>query len=179
MLVQDWMSSKVITVDHDAPILKASKLMKQNGIQHLPVFKEESLIGIISDRDLKEAQPSKATAMDIYELYYLLDELKVSSVMSPNLFTITSEESVEKAAATMLKHTISALPVVNPQGDLEGILTWKEGWQALLPKATCFVPLFPSPVFIKRNCKSVFNWQISLVPSGKLLASSGPTVAVL
>jgi acetoin utilization protein AcuB len=132
MLVQDWMSSKVITVDHDAPILKASKLMKQNGIQHLPVFKEESLIGIISDRDLKEAQPSKATAMDIYELYYLLDELKVNSVMSPNLFTITSEESVEKAAATMLKHNISALPVVNLEGGLAGIIAKGDVFRAFV-----------------------------------------------
>jgi acetoin utilization protein AcuB len=132
MLVQDWMSSKVITVDHDASLMKASKLMKQNGIQHLPVLKKERLIGIISDRDLKEAQPSKATALDIYELYYLLDELKVSSVMSPNLFTITSEESVEKAAATMLKHTISALPVVNPQGDLEGIIAKGDVFRAFV-----------------------------------------------
>lgn len=132
MLVQDWMSSKVITVAHDTPILKASKLMKQNGIQHLPVLKEESLIGIISDRDLKEAQPSKATAMDIYELYYLLDELKVNSVMSPNLFTITSEESVEKAAATMLKHKISALPVVNLEGGLAGIIAKGDVFRAFV-----------------------------------------------
>jgi acetoin utilization protein AcuB len=132
MLVQDWMSSKVISVNHDASIMKASKLMKQNGIQHLPVLKEERLIGIISDRDLKEAQPSDATALDIYELYYLLDELKVNSVMSPNLFTITAEESVEKAAATMLKHNISALPVVNPQGELQGIITKGDVFRAFV-----------------------------------------------
>ena len=132
MLVQNWMSSKVISVDRDASIMKASKLMKQNGIQHLPVLKEKRLIGIISDRDLKEAQPSKATALDIYELYYLLDEVKVSSVMSPNLFTITAEESVEKAAATMLKHNISALPVVNPQGELRGIITKGDVFRAFV-----------------------------------------------
>ena len=132
MLVKDWMSSKVISVNHDASIMKASKLMKQNGIQHLPVLKEERLIGIISDRDLKEAQPSDATALDIYELYYLLDELKVNSVMSPKLFTITSEESVEKAAATMLKHNISALPVVNPQGELRGIITKGDVFRAFV-----------------------------------------------
>jgi len=132
MLVQDWMSSKVITVDHDAPILKASKLMKQKGIQHLPVLKEGRLIGIISDRDLKEAQPSKATTMDIYELYYLLDELKVNSVISPNLFTISREESVEKAAAVMLQHDISSLPVVNPEGGLEGIITKGDVFRAFV-----------------------------------------------
>jgi len=132
MLVQNWMSSKVISVNHDASVMKASKLMKQNGIQHLPVLKKERLIGIISDRDLKEAQPSDATALDIYELYYLLDEVKVSSVMSPNLFTITAEESVEKAAATMLKYKISALPVVNQQGELQGIITKGDVFRAFV-----------------------------------------------
>jgi acetoin utilization protein AcuB len=132
MLVQNWMTSKVISVDHDASVMKASKLMKENGIQHLPVLKKERLVGIISDRDLKEAQPSKATSMDIYELYYLLDEVRVKSIMPPNLFTITSEESVEKAAATMLKHNISALPVVNPQGKLEGIITKGDVFRAFV-----------------------------------------------
>jgi acetoin utilization protein AcuB len=132
MLVQNWMTSKVISVDHDASVMKASKLMKQNGIQHLPILKEKRLIGIISDRDLKEAQPSDATALDIYELYYLLDEVKVNSVMSPNLFTITAEESVEKAAATMLKYNISALPVVDPQGELQGIITKGDVFRAFV-----------------------------------------------
>lgn len=132
MLVQDWMSSKVITVDQDASIMKASKLMKEKGIQHLPVFKKERLVGIISDRDLKEAQPSDATAMDIYELYYLLDEVKVKSIMPRNLFTITSEESVEKAAATMQKHNISALPVLDSQEKLKGIITKGDVFRAFV-----------------------------------------------
>jgi acetoin utilization protein AcuB len=132
MLVQDWMSSKIITVEHDASIMKASKLMKQNGIQHLPVLKDKRLIGIISDRDLKEAQPSDATALDIYELYYLLDELKVKKVMSRNLFTITGGESVEKASAIMLKHNISALPVVNSEGELQGIITKGDVFRAFV-----------------------------------------------
>jgi acetoin utilization protein AcuB len=132
MLVQNWMSSKVITVDHEVSIMKASKLMKQNGIQHLPVLKDKRIIGILSDRDLKEAQPSDATTLDIYELYYLLDELKVRRVMSPNLFTIGSGESVEKAAATMLKHNISALPVVDSQGELQGIITKGDVFRAFV-----------------------------------------------
>jgi acetoin utilization protein AcuB len=132
MLVQDWMSSKVITVDDEASIMKTSKLMKQNGIQHLPVLKEQRLIGIISDRDLKEAQPSKASSLDIYELYYLLDEVKVKSAMPPNLFTISLEETVEKAAAIMLKHNISALPVVNPEGGLAGIIAKGDVFRAFV-----------------------------------------------
>ncbi len=123
MPVRDLMSKKLITVEADDSIMKASKLMKQNSIQHLPVLKKGLLAGIVSDRDLKEASPSKATTLDIHELYYLLDKVTVGSVMSPQLFTIAPGDTVEKAAAVMLKHNISALPVVSPEGGLEGIIT--------------------------------------------------------
>ena len=81
MLVKDWMSREVITVEEDVSIMKASKLMKEKGFQHLPVVRQGRLTGIVSDRDLKEAHPSKATTLDIHELYYLLDKLKVEKVM--------------------------------------------------------------------------------------------------
>jgi acetoin utilization protein AcuB len=122
MPVRNLMSTKLVTVNFEDSVLKASKLMKDHRIQHLPVLKQGRLAGIVSDRDLKEAQPSKATTLDIHELYYLLDKLTVGSVMHSRLFTITPDATVEKAAAVMLQHNISALPVVNPQGDLEGII---------------------------------------------------------
>ena len=123
MPVRELMSKKLITVTVDDTIMKASKLMRENSIQHLPVLKKGALAGIVSDRDLKEASPSKATALDIHELYYLLDKITVSTVMPTRLFTIAPADTVEKAAAVMLKHNISALPVVNPEGGLEGIIT--------------------------------------------------------
>ena len=123
MPVQDWMSKDLVTVDADTSIMKASKVMKQNNIQHLPVMSQGRLAGIVSDRDLKEATPSKATTLDIHEMYHLLDTIAVKSLMPKHLFTITPRETVEKAAAVMLKQHISALPVVDAQGALAGIIT--------------------------------------------------------
>jgi acetoin utilization protein AcuB len=123
MPVKDLMSKDLVTVNVEDSIMKASKLMKDNKIQHLPVLKKGGLAGIVSDRDLKEASPSKATALDIHELYYLLDKITVGSVMPSRLFTIAPVDTLEKAAAVMLKHNISALPVVNPGGGLAGIIT--------------------------------------------------------
>jgi len=123
MPVKNWMSSDLVTIDEDTSMMKASRLMKENKIQHLPVLRKGSLIGIISDRDLKEAQPSKATSLDIHELYYLLEKISVKNLMPPNLFIIKPEDTIEKAAAIMQKHNISALPVVNQTGELEGIIT--------------------------------------------------------
>lgn len=123
MPVQDWMSKDLVTVDEDTSIMKASKVMKQNNIQHLPVLRKGRLVGIVSDRDLKEATPSKATTLDIHEMYYLLDKIAVKSLMPKTLVTIAPGDTVEKAAAVMLKNHISALPVVDAQGGLAGILT--------------------------------------------------------
>ena len=123
MPVQDFMSKDLITVDEDASIIKASKLMKQNRLRHLPVLRKGRLVGLVSDRELKEATPSKATTLDIHEMYYLLDRITVKSLMPKQLFTIAPGETVEKAAAVMLNRNISALPVVDPQGALQGIIT--------------------------------------------------------
>ena len=132
MHVRYWMSSEVISVDEDFSLMKASRLMKEHSIKHLPVVKNGRLIGIVSDRDLKEAQPSKATSLDIHELYYLLDQVKIKNLMSVDLHITTPEEVVEKAAATMLEHDISALPVVNEKGELEGIVTKGDLFRAMI-----------------------------------------------
>ena len=123
MPVRDWMSKDLITIDEDASIMKASKLMKQNNIQHLVVLRKGRLVGIVSDRDLKEAQPSKATTLDIHEMYAMLDKITVKSLMPKKLFTITPGETLEKAAGLMLKHNISALPVTDPRGTLAGVIS--------------------------------------------------------
>lgn len=132
MLVKDWMTREVITVEEDVSIMKASKLMKEKGFQHLPVVRQGRLTGIVSDRDLKEAHPSKATTLDIHELYYLLDKLKVGKVMSKNPHTVGGDETTDKAAALLLKHDISALPVVDQKGDLQGIITKGDVFRAMV-----------------------------------------------
>ncbi len=132
MPVQDWMTKDPITVDENTSIMKASQLMKDKGIQHLPVLRQGRLVGIVSDRDLKEAHPSKATSLDIHELYYLLDKITVGSLMGKQLHTVTPEATVEKAAAVMLKHNISALPVVDSQGALVGVIAKGDIFRAVV-----------------------------------------------
>ena len=132
MHVRYWMSKDVITVEEDLSLMKASKLLKDHSIKHLPVVKNGQLAGIVSDGDLKQAQPSEATSLDIHELCYLLDRMKIKSVMSTKLYTINPEEVVEKAAAVMLENDISALPVVNKKGELEGIVTKGDLFRAMI-----------------------------------------------
>ncbi|MGD8436961.1 MAG: CBS domain-containing protein, partial [Syntrophobacterales bacterium] len=90
MHVNYWMSKDVIIVDENLSLMEASKLIMKRSIKHLPVMRNGRLTGIVSDRDLKEAQPSKATSLDIHEIYYLLDRIKVKNVMTSDPYTTTA-----------------------------------------------------------------------------------------
>ncbi len=123
MLVKDWMSEEVIVVDENASIMKASQIMKENNIRRIPVVRQGRLVGIVTDRDIKEATPSKATALDVHELYYLLAEVRVKDIMTPNPIYVKPEDTVEYAAVLMLEHRISGVPVVDEHMHVVGILT--------------------------------------------------------
>lgn len=132
MLVREWMSSDVLTVDENTSMMKALHIMKENNIRRLPVLARGSLVGIISDRDLKEASPSKATTLDVHELYYLLAEIKVKEIMTKNPITIHQDETVERAAVIMLENKVSGLPVVDKKGELVGIITQSDVFRAFV-----------------------------------------------
>ncbi len=123
MLVKDWMTEEVIVLDENASIMKASQIMKENNIRRIPVVRAGKLVGIVSDRDIKEATPSKATALDVHELYYLLSEVRVKDIMTPDPITVRPEDTVEYAAVLMLENRISGLPVVDDEGRVVGIIT--------------------------------------------------------
>ena len=131
MLVKYWMTSDPVTVTPDTSVMKASQLMKENNVRRLPVIDGKgTLVGIVSDRDLKEASPSKATTLDVHELYYLLSELKVKDIMSRNVMTISPNDTVEKAAVIMLEHKITGLPITE-DGKVVGILSQGDVFRVL------------------------------------------------
>ncbi len=127
MLIRDWMTTNVISVTPETSMLKASKLMKERGIRRLPVVDGTGrVIGIVSDRDIKEASPSKATTLDAHELYYLLSELTVKGIMTSNPITVTPEDSVEKVALLMEEKGFGGIPVVDEKGIAVGIITARD-----------------------------------------------------
>lgn len=133
MLIKDWMTKDVITIDSDASMMRAAKMMTEKGIRRLPVVDEKgTVVGMLSDRDIKEASPSKATSLDVHELYYLLSEIKVKDIMTRNPVTIRDTDTVLKCAAIMLDKKISGLPVLNDKDELVGIMTQTEVYRVLL-----------------------------------------------
>jgi len=133
MLVQGWMTRDVTTVNQDVSIMKASIMMKERRIHSLPVVDETGkLTGIITDTDLRDASPSKATTLDVYELNYLLSSMKVRDIMTKELAYVRPDETVEFAAILMLENKISSLPVINDRDVLIGIITQTDIFKVLL-----------------------------------------------
>ena len=114
-----------VTIGPEASFYEARALIHDKGIRHLPVVdKTNHLVGIVTDRDIREAAPSDATLLSVQELHYLLGKLKVSSFMTPKekLITITPDTLIEEAVQLMHDNKIGCLPVL--EGDkLYGIFT--------------------------------------------------------
>lgn len=132
MLVKWWMTTALITITEDTSLIKAIRLMKIHNIRRLPVLQDGHLVGIVTDRDLKEASPSKATSLEVHELYYLLSELKVKDIMTPDPVVVHPEDTIEKAAVIMLEKKISGLPVMDEHNNLVGIITETDIFKALV-----------------------------------------------
>jgi acetoin utilization protein AcuB len=132
MLIKDWMTKDPITITEDTSMIKAIHLMKERHFRRLPVVTLGRLVGMVTDRDLKEAAPSKATSLDVHELYYLLAELQVKEIMSHNPLSVSQDDTLEHAAQIMLDHTISGLPVVDAHGKVVGIITQSDVFRAFM-----------------------------------------------
>ena len=123
MLIKDWMAKDVLTVDENTSVMRATRIMKESNVRRLPVLSHGKLSGMITDRDLKDASPSKSTSLDIHEMYYLLSEMKVKEVMTPSPICINENGTIARAAVIMLKNKISGVPITNDAGHLAGLLS--------------------------------------------------------
>ena len=133
MPVKNWMTTDVVSVGPDTSLLKVGKLMKDHHIRRIPVVDEQSqVIGIISDRDVRDASPSKATTLDMYEMHYLLAELKAKNIMTAKPITVKPTDTVEQAALIMLDNKVGGLPVVDDAGKLVGIISDHDVFKAMV-----------------------------------------------
>jgi acetoin utilization protein AcuB len=131
MFVAYWMTKKVFTVGPSDSVTDAVKLMKEKGIKHIPVLKDGKLKGIISDRDIKEFSPSRATTLDMYELHYLLAKTRVKELMKTKLITTSPDTPVEEAAMVMYDQGVGCLPVLE-DGALVGIISDRDIFRVLV-----------------------------------------------
>ncbi|MBI2000716.1 MAG: CBS domain-containing protein [candidate division NC10 bacterium] len=122
MLVEKRMKRDPVTLGPEDSFRHAMTLIRQKGIRHLPVVERGRLVGIVTDRDIRQASPSPATSLEVHELHYLLEKIKIREIMTRKVYTVTPDSPIEEAARLMLQHKIGGLPVLQ-DGDLVGIIT--------------------------------------------------------
>jgi acetoin utilization protein AcuB len=132
MLVRNWMSKEVVTIDVKESLQGAIRVMKENNIRMLPVMKRGKLVGIVTDRDLKEASASDATSLEIHELLYLMSKIKVEGIMTKNPITVPPDYTVEETAEILLRNKISGAPVVDKKGQIVGVITQADLFKVLV-----------------------------------------------
>jgi acetoin utilization protein AcuB len=98
--------------------------MAEHRVLHLVVIDARGRVaGIVSDRDLRSAQPSQMLVPDADMRKKGLAMLKVDDIMTAHPSTIADDMPVEELLAAMLKRRVGCLPVVDPSGALVGIVT--------------------------------------------------------
>jgi acetoin utilization protein AcuB len=124
MLVYERMTHHPITVHPDLPVAEALRIMREEKVRRFPVIdrRTNTLVGIVTEKELLYASPSPATSLSIHEINYLLSKLTVDRVMTTELITVQEDTPIEEAARILVDNDIGALPVM--RGDtLVGIIT--------------------------------------------------------
>ena len=123
MLVKDWMSTKVITVDMNDSVRDAIDVLKTHGISMLPVMHEGRLVGIVSELDLKSFASPPASAAGTYKVRSDVSKLRVQDVMTQAPVTVPLDFTVEETADVLMTHRISGVPVADRDKQIVGVIT--------------------------------------------------------
>ena len=108
LLVRDWMTRKLVTLSPEASVAEALTLCRERRIRHIPILEEGRLVGIVSDRDLRDASPALGDA----ERASALQKIRVGDVMTREVSTADPQDSIENVAQEMYELKIGSLPVV-------------------------------------------------------------------
>ncbi len=106
------MTKRPVFIGENARSREAMDLLQSMEIRHLPVVNDErEIVGMLSDRDLREVRGDAALG-------------KVTDIMSSNVFSLEEEDDIEDAVELMLENKIGAVPVVDGDGALVGIISY-------------------------------------------------------
>ena len=132
MLVGKRMTRNPITVSPDVSIAEAMERMRREKIRRfLVVDKKGALVGIVTREDLLHASPSSVTSLSVWEVSYLLSQVKVKEVMTRDVLTVTEDVTLEEASRLMVDNKIGCLPVVR-DGMVVGIITESDLFKVFL-----------------------------------------------
>ena len=123
MVVGKRMKREPVTIRPEDSLRHAMNLVKEKRVRHLPVVDDKGrLVGVVSDRDIRAAWASSATSLEVRELHYLLEKVKIEEIMTKKVITVSPNTTIEDAALLMHDNRIGCLPVVEDDR-LLGLIT--------------------------------------------------------
>src|SRR5262252_8628964 len=129
--VGGMMQTQVITATPDMALADVQRLMRDHHIRHVPVVSGKRLVGIMTDRDVREASPSPATTLTRGETAYQMATTPVKQCMTQDVVSIGPDMDMVQATRLLLQRQYSCLPVVD-NGTLVGIITEMDCLRAFL-----------------------------------------------
>ena len=120
--VADWMSKRVLAVETSDSIAIARQLIAKHRVNQLPVLENEKLVGIVTDRDIRDAYPTSMMINRGKEIDRFADSVTVEEVMTHDVMVVRPDTALTTAVGLLRRHRIGSLPVMK-NGKLAGIVT--------------------------------------------------------
>lgn len=120
--VSEWMTESVLAVETYDSIAIARQLMAKHRVNQLPVMDNDILVGIVTDRDIRDAYPTSLMIDRTEEIDRFADKVTVETVMTHDVFIVRPETPLMSAVALLRRHRIGSLPVIKDK-NLVGIIT--------------------------------------------------------
>ena len=136
--VRRWMTPSPLTIEDSATIVEAIHKLKEKNIRRLPVMHGGKLVGVVTEKMLKDFTPSKATSLDTWEVHYLLARTPVTAAMNPKPHKVRPDDQIAEVAKLMEDRKLNGVLVVGEKDDLVGILTTSNCLEALIAFANAF-----------------------------------------
>jgi acetoin utilization protein AcuB len=122
MLVSDFMTTEVTSLQENDTLLDAAMVFVRSQFRHLPVLRDKKLVGIISERDVKQFAPSLLSRTTAEEYNQIMETTPISRVMIKNPVTLRPDQPIFEAANLLYSRRIGCMPVVE-NDELVGIIT--------------------------------------------------------
>lgn len=133
MVVSEIMSEDPFAVEVTESVADVAMKLLEADVRHLPVIEEGALVGMISDRDLKEVAPFllEDTGGATGDARGRLSQ-PISEYMSSDVVSVTPEDDVSDVIDAMIEQRVGAVPVVEPDSSkLVGIVSYVDALKAI------------------------------------------------
>jgi acetoin utilization protein AcuB len=134
MIVQDFMTKRIVTVELDDKLATVKEIFEHMKFHHLLVVEDGRLIGVISDRDLLKAlSPNIGTSTESYKDTATLNK-RAHQIMTRNPITLRPDALLQDAVNVFNTHSISCIPIVEGDDRPVGIVSWRDTLRVLATK---------------------------------------------